>query len=155
MAARTVVDPEGNTWRIKRRWVHRTVRWRGPKGERVLDFADAGDLLGFADELPVLGVMLAGLGALLLALAAVFFVIPAMVFALELLVVLLAIGLGVAARILFRRPWTVEARRLDTRTVGRTWKVVGWKASGELVETLAERVRSTGRVGDVTWTGAG
>lgn len=146
-----MVGPDGRTWKVHRRWVHRRVSWRGPKGRRALDFVDGADFLGFADELPVIGVIALALAGLLLGIAAVVFVIPAMLFVLELSFVLVAIGLGVAARILFRRPWTVEARVAGT-SEGREWKVVGWRASGELVDTLAERIRSTGRVGDVTWT---
>jgi hypothetical protein len=152
MAAVTVQDPDGNTWRVKRRWVSHTVRWRGPRDAGALT-PDGLDFLPFADDLgclPAIGIAVTVIAVVALAF---FFVLPALVFAVELLVVLAAIALGVLARVLFRRPWTVEARRLDTRTVGRTWQVVGWRASGELVRTVAERVRSTGRVGDVTWTG--
>lgn len=103
------------------------------------------------DELGIFAAIgLAITGVVVVALA-VLFVIPALVFAVELLLVVLAIGLGALVRVLFRRPWTVEARVAGTHE-GREWKVVGWRASGELVATLAERIRSTGRVGDVTWT---
>lgn len=62
--------------------------------------------------------------------------------------------LGVAARVLFRRPWVVEARSAEplppettdawssdapVPAVRRhTWRVVGWRASGEQVEAVAK-----------------
>jgi hypothetical protein len=150
MAAQTVVGPDGRTWKVRRRWVHRSVSWRGRKGNPV-DLLDGADLAGEAADLPVVGVIFFAIAALLLAVAAVVFVVPAVIFLLEALFVLAVVALGAATRILFRRPWTVEARVAGTNE-GREWKVVGWRASGELVETLADRIRSTGRVGDVTWT---
>ena len=148
MAARQVVDPQGRTWRVRRRWVPHTVRWRG--GRNVPDVDVPGlDLLD--DELGIFAAIGLAITGIVVVVVAVLFVIPALVFAVELLVVVLAIGLGALARVLFRRPWTVEARIKGTNE-GREWKVVGWKASGELVDTVAERIRSTGRVGDVTWT---
>ena len=153
MAVRTVVDPEGRTWRVRRRWVHRSVGWRSelvdpfdvaPPDVRVLDVDD--DL----GVLAVVGIVITSLAALAVF---VFFVVPAVVFLVELLLVVLAIVLGAFGRVLFRRPWTVEARVKGTNQ-GREWKVVGWRASGELVEQVAERVRSTGKAGgEITWTG--
>ena len=151
MAARTVAAPDGRTWRVRRRWVHRTVRWRGRRGD-PLDVLDAADVVGEGADLPIVGVVLFAIATLILAVGAVVFVVPAVLFLLELLFVVVAIGLGVGARILFRRPWTVEARAVGTND-GREWKVVGWRASGELVEAVAERIRSTGGVGEVTWSG--
>ena len=150
MAARTVQDPEGRTWKVRRRWVHRSVTWRGRKGN-PLDLLDGADLAGEAAELPVVGVIFFGIAALLFAVAAVIFVVPAVIFLLEVLFVLLVVTLGAGARIVFRRPWTVEARVTGTNE-GREWKVVGWRASGEMVDTVATRIASTGRIGEVTWT---
>lgn len=147
-----MVDPEGRTWNVRRRWVHRSVSWRGPKGGRALDLIDGADLAGEGADLPIVGVITFALAALLIGVLAVVFVIPALIFALELLLVLAAIGLGVFGRVLFRRPWTVEARVEGTRQ-GREWKVVGWRASGDLIDSVAERLRVSGHIGDVTWRG--
>lgn len=147
---KTVVDPEGRTWKVRRRWVHRSVSWRGPKGERAFDLMDGADIAGEAADLPIVGVIMFAISALLIGVLAVVFIIPALIFALELLLVLAVIGLGVLGRVLFRRPWTVEARVEGTRR-GREWKVVGWGASTDLMESVAERLRMTGHIGDVTW----
>lgn len=116
-----------------------------------MDLLDDADVAGEAAELPVVGVIFFAIAALLVGVAAVIFVVPAVIFLLELLLVVLLVALGAGARILFRRPWTVEARVAGTNEV-REWKVVGWRASGELVDTVATRVASTGRVGEVTWS---
>lgn len=144
------MDPEGQAWKVRRRWLHRSVTWRGPKGRRALDLLDRADLAGDGSDLPVIGVILFAIAALLIAVLAVLFVIPAMIFALELLVVLVAVGLGVLGRIFFGRPWTVEARQEGSNR-GREWKVSGWRASGDLVDSVAERLRSAGQLGDVMW----
>jgi hypothetical protein len=47
----------------------------------------------------------------------------------------LLLVLGVAARIAFRRPWVVEAT--DAGPLRHTWRIVGWRASGEKVEEIA------------------
>ena len=148
MAVRTVVDPQGRTWRVRRRWVHRTVRWRGSRDVPDVDVPGL-DLLD--DELGCLAAIGLGVVTVVVGGLAFFFVLPALLFLGELLLVIAAIGLGGVARVVFRRPWTVEARVAGTNE-GREWKVTGWRASGELVDTVAARVQATGRPGDVTWS---
>lgn len=144
MAAKTVVDPAGRTWRVRRRWVTRSASWRGPKGDRALDFLDGADLVGDPADLPVVGVIMFAIAALLVAVLAVVFVIPALIFVLELVLVLLIVGVGVLGRVLFGRPWTVEAR-VDGGGQGGEWKVTGWRASGDFINSLAERIHTTGQ----------
>jgi hypothetical protein len=43
--------------------------------------------------------------------------------------------LGIGARVVFRRPWAVEAVAPDGAT--HTWRVVGWQASGDAVDAVA------------------
>jgi hypothetical protein len=69
-------------------------------------------------------------------LLAIFFVIPLLLTLVDLVVVLLLTLLGFVAKIVFRRPWTVEARS-DDGTVYR-WKVVGWRASGQRRDEIAQ-----------------
>ena len=146
MAAKTVVDPAGRTWKVRRKWMQRKVSWRGPKGGRAVDLFDGADLAGDGADLPVIGVIMLAIAALVVAVLAVVFVIPAVIFFIELMLVLGAVGLGVLGRVLFRRPWTVEAR-VDGTDEGGEWKVTGWRASGELVDSVAERLQRTGQLG--------
>jgi hypothetical protein len=144
MAAKTVVDPAGRTWRVRRRWVTRSASWRGPKSARALDLLDGAHLVDDGADLPVVGVIMFAIAALLVAVLAVVFIIPALIFVLELMLILLIVGLGVLGRVLFRRPWTVEAR-VDGAGQGGEWKVAGWRASGDLLNSVAERIQATGQ----------
>lgn len=140
MAKATVVDPEGNEWTVRRRWVHRRLRWRG-RGS--LDAFDASELIGHGADLPVIGILFLVVAVILLAVAAVLFVIPAVIFLVELSFVLAVVLVGVLGRVLFGRPWTVEAHRQDALH-RYEWKVTGWRASSELVRSVAEQARTTG-----------
>lgn len=103
---------------------------------------DGADLVGAGADLPVVGVVLLVIALLLLAVAAVLFIVPAVIFLLELLIVAVIVGLGLLGRVLLGRPWTVEARRGDTESY--EWKVSGWRASTDLVQTVADQLRTTG-----------
>ena len=154
MAARTVVGPDGRTWKVRRKWLTRSVHWRGSfrlRPKEALDALDATDLLGVGGELPFVTWLLLAVAVFVFVAALLPLLVPVLLFLGELTFVLLAVVLGLLARVLLRRPWIVEARIVGTNE-GRQWKVTGWRASGEQVETVAERIRSTGRVGDVTWT---
>jgi hypothetical protein len=74
-------------------------------------------------------------GAIAIAIAAAFVVLaivaPLIGVVVDLVLVILLTALGVAGRLLFRRPWAVEAAS-DTGERHR-WQVVGWRASSELV----------------------
>jgi hypothetical protein len=49
---------------------------------------------------------------------------------------LLVTGVGLVGRVAFRRPWTIEARAADGTT--QTWQVVGWRASRERRDEIAD-----------------
>jgi hypothetical protein len=51
---------------------------------------------------------------------------------------------GVVGRVLFRRPWTVDA--VDPSGARLAWSVVGWRASGGARRFIAERIAATGAV---------
>jgi hypothetical protein len=50
----------------------------------------------------------------------------------------------VVGRVLFRRPWTVDA--VDPVGARHTWSVVGWRASGTARQLVADRIAATGTV---------
>ncbi len=62
----------------------------------------------------------------------------------ELLVVLLLVVGGVVGRVLFRRPWTIDA--VSPEGDHHVWDVVGWRASGNAQSFIADRLRTTGAV---------
>jgi hypothetical protein len=141
MASTRVTDPHGNEWLVRRKWIHPRLRWRGTRGAG--DLLDGADLAGLGGDLPVVGVILTALALLLFAIAAVMFIVPALVFVGELLIIVAIVVLGLMGRVLFGRPWTVEAQQLGAGPAYE-WKVSGWRASLDLVTSIADQLRATG-----------
>ena len=121
----------------------RQLKWRSARRRASFDIIDGADVADAGRDLPIVGVIFAGITIALLVLGLFVFVVPALVFLLELVLTLLLGGLGVVGRVLFRRPWTIEGRRRGADHVFE-WKVVGWRASGELLDSVAEQLRLTG-----------
>lgn len=142
MAKRTVTAPSGEVWRVRRLWAPRLKgerlwsrvrrRMRGAR-EATSDLAElpdsgcVGDLLN--DLLIVAGIVVVILFLLLIGF-------PLLLALLDVVVIALLTGLGIVARVLFRRPWVVEATSRDS--VRRTWRIAGWRASHEAVEHIAD-----------------
>lgn len=144
---RVAGGPGGQAWVVRRRWAprfagdsvfgrfHRRITGTGRRARNVADGLDVvPDGCIDADDI-FAGVAIAVV-VVLVVLLAVFFVIPLLVALVDLVIVLLLALLGIVARIVFRRPWTIEARA-DDGTV-HTWKVVGLRASGERRDEIAE-----------------
>jgi hypothetical protein len=97
-------------------------------------------------------------GAIALAIGAAFVVLPIVApligVVADLILAILLTALGVAGRLLFRRPWSVEAVS-DTGERHR-WQVVGWRASRQLVADVVNALAhgnlppTTGTVDDAT-----
>jgi hypothetical protein len=66
----------------------------------------------------------------------VFLVIPLLLVLLDALFLLLLLLVGIGARVAFRRPWVVEAT--GAGPLRHTWRIVGWAASGEKVDEIAD-----------------
>ena len=64
--------------------------------------------------------------------------IPALLALVDLVVVLGAAVSGVVARVVFRRPWTVEARS-ETGEILEA-RVVGWRKAGATVKQIARNI---------------
>jgi hypothetical protein len=94
-----VTDPDGQVWRISRRWVPWRRRTKGI--ETAAGFASIGFDLG---ELPVVGVLLFILLVLPLALLTALVTV-------EFALVLLVLPFAVLGRVLLGRAWNVEVRR--------------------------------------------
>lgn len=140
MATRTVTAPGGDVWRVRRVWAPRLQgetlwarAWRRMRSamRRSGDLADVADP-GCVDDLVV------GLVVLMVAAAVLFVGLPLLLALLDVVVVVLLTLLGVMARVVFRRPWQVEAVGPDR--VRHTWRVAGWRASGEAVDDIAGRL---------------
>ena len=152
MAAHGITTPQGATWTVRRRWVprlgtetlwgrfHRRFRRVFDRlRPKDVDIPDPGCLELLAEG------FVAGLAILVALLVAVFVVVPLLVAVVDVAIVLLLAALGVLGRIVLRRPWVVEAVRAGGDEVIR-WHVVGWRASGEHRDRVAEYLASTGTV---------
>jgi hypothetical protein len=148
---------------LHRRVVPRGPRWPGwgfrdhrarrraehpddPDGSgAVLDVAaEAGaDATGCLGELPGIGAILGVLAAVLLLW---FVVLPALVFVLDVVLVVLLTALTIAARVVFRRPWTVVARTEGPPTETVEWRVTGWRASDASMRAAERRIARGGDV---------
>lgn len=141
--SRTVRAPDGTAWTIRRRWAPRP-RWRGRRRERTrdpnaerrgrwLDWLPDIPNIDFGDELAA-GLLIV-LGLVIFVVFMIFIGWPLLLFLLEtLLIIPVTFVIGVIGRVLFRRPWTLEASGGPGRRV--EWNVVGWRASSQAAERM-------------------
>jgi hypothetical protein len=80
------------------------------------------------------------LGAAILVLAAMvviaIVVVPLLLFGVELIVLGLLVAAGILGRTLLGRPWVVQATPANDSTGALTWRVVGWRRSGRLIDEV-------------------
>jgi hypothetical protein len=151
--SRTVTGPDGRAWNVRRLLLPRRPRWKGRRsgepGEKRSKSARAGDWWQTFDSISSLGDLgeLGGVGAAIAAIALVallfvfawFVLFPALFLLLDLIIILLIAAGGVAVRVLFRRPWKIEARTEGPHE-SHHWGVVGLRASADAVHTVADAI---------------
>ncbi|HVF73498.1 MAG TPA: hypothetical protein VM938_00510 [Acidimicrobiales bacterium] len=137
--AKTVRAPDGARWRVGRRWLPWRFRWRSGRAEEALhlDGGAEGCLDAGLDDLFVGIFVVAFIGLFFI------FVMPVLIALIELTLLVLLVVSGVVVRIALRRPWLIDATRLDAYGT-YTLKAVGWRRSGQMVEAAARRL-SQGR----------
>ena len=74
----------------------------------------------------------------------IFIGIPFLIAFGELVLIFLLALTGLVGRLLFRRPWTVDA--LSPTGEHDQWAVVGWRPSGAARQFIADRIVTTGAV---------
>jgi hypothetical protein len=122
-----VQSPDGQVWRVSRRW----VPWR----QRI---RDVDPLSGFGTDVPV-DDLVAGIVLFLVLLVLVPIMLIAAVAGVEFLLLLLVLPFAVLGRMLFGRQWRVEVRR--------GWRpyceeLAGdWQQSGLRIHELADDIR--------------
>lgn len=122
-------------WEVHRRWVTRLGRENfGRRAGRRL--RRSGDNLDVADAgcFPDLDGILLAIVAVILVVVFVIFVLPLLVVAVEILLGVVALLLGLVARIVFRRPWAIDAFAADGTHL--RWRAVGWRATTARVEEV-------------------
>lgn len=132
-----VVDPQGRTWRVSRRW----MPWRRKASTDGLDGGPSS--LGDLGDDPIS--MLIGLLLLVLFIP---LLVLAIIVALEMLLLLLLLPFAILGRVSFGRHWRVEVRE----GWQFAWEVEAgsWSESGRTIEHLAEGLR----VGMPPWQAA-
>ena len=147
IAQQSVTDPDGRPWTVGIRWLPRKPHWigwgaRGGKRQDRewgwLDGFDPSIGLDFADGPGALVAVVVITATLFLVW---FFVLPVAILALDLLFLLLLAAFGIATRLLFRRPWIVEA---TTPGEQHQRPVVGYRASKEMVDETARTIQLSG-----------
>jgi hypothetical protein len=153
----TVVAPDSHVWTVRRVLLPRPPRWWGKKKEqsdtappppgRDADdnawvgeaaFEVVGSVGDLGDALPAVAAAALAIALVIAVLTFAWFVVfPVLLLLGDLLLILLIAAGGVAVRVLFRRPWKIEARRVEPPQETHTWGVVGVRASSEAVKTVA------------------
>ncbi len=140
-------SPDGRRWEVRRQWAPR-LKGRGLRARltrrRRSEDGDGGgwDLvldvlpIDVADGLP--GIVIGALLLVALVLLLVFVLAPLLLALLDAAVVIALLVGGLVARVLFRRPWTVEAVADDGTEL--YFQAVGLGASRRLRDDVAERL---------------
>lgn len=121
-----VRDPQGQTWRVTRRWVPWRRRLRSA-GTGPLDMAT-----GLGDD-PISLIIL-----VVVLILSIPFLLLALLVWLELLLILLLLPIAVLARVAFGAEWIIEARR-GFRAVWET-QSGGWRESRERIMSVADAI---------------
>lgn len=142
-----VRSPDGRQWKIRRRWVPRLgterilskVRHQVPTKEKSgSDGAgvDTRDWMPFAQ----IDVVAIALLVLVVVLVALLIVVPVLFVVLDLAILAVLAVAGIVAKVLFRRPWVVEA--VTDRGKRHEWRVAGWRRSGERCLEIARSLEA-------------
>ena len=149
-----VSDPEGRKWVVRRQWAPRLegrgLRARLRRGRaRRKESGRWSDWLDLPVDLPdSLTVLLVVVALVAAAVFLIFVGFPLLLALLDLIVVIALVVGGVVGRVAFRRPWTIEAMAED----GRRWsaEAVGWKASGQRRQDMADHLAARRRPEEMT-----
>lgn len=122
------------------------MQWKGRRPRRDdLDWLDVPADIPFDDEFGCVAGIAILLSVVGLIALSVLFVFPAVIFVLEVLILVVLIGGGVLARVVLRRPWTIEAREVATARTPRqshAWHVVGWRASERSIARVVGQIEA-------------
>jgi hypothetical protein len=138
----TLRAADGARWKVRRRWLERPP----PKLRRSFrknreEAADAFALLpleGFDAPMVLIIVVI-------VAVLIVLVVLPLLGVALELIALLFLFLSGLVARIVFGRPWIVEAIKVGDPETRVVYEVKGWRQSSQALSELRASVTSSGQ----------
>lgn len=145
------IETTAGVWHVRRRWaprhlgsetiwarfLHRSRKVRRRTAE-LGDVPDPGCAVDIVEGIAVF------IFLVVVILFLIFIGIPFLIALSELLFVVLLALAGVVGRVLFRRPWTVDA--VSPTGEHYHWAVVGWRASGAARQFIADRITTTSTV---------
>jgi hypothetical protein len=144
------VETISGTWRVRRRWAPRRLGVESLGARFLRRQRQVRDRTGDAD-VPDPGcsgdvgeAILVFLAAIVLIALLLFFGIPFLVALGELLFLVALTVAAVIGRVVFRRPWTVDA--VDPAGAHHRWSVVGWRRSGRAVRLVADTITTSATV---------
>lgn len=142
------VETADGVWHVRRRWAPRhlgsqTIWARFLQRSRKVRrrTAELGDLPDPGCAPDIAEGILVFILLVVVILFLIFIGIPLLIALGELIFIVLLALAGVAARVLFRRPWTIDA--MSPSGAHCDWSIVGWKASGKARQFISERIAST------------
>jgi hypothetical protein len=133
---RYVSAPDGVQWRVRRRWAPSIrLRWPG----RPIDGSSALNRIGAPDLDPESLVI-----SIIALVLIIFVVIPLLLFGLELVIAGCVVAGGVIGKLLFRRPWQIQATTSAHSTAPRAleWEVSGWRESRALIRRVSADIEA-------------
>lgn len=141
---REVQSPDGRVWRVRRRWVPKPPRLR----ER-LSYRRKADTLGDLISMPDVGFLDDFIGAIVVTVVFIAIVVilatiifPFIAFTLELVVFAVLFTAGAIGRLVFGRPWRIEAKTIGAPYRTREIQAKGLRGSREAIDELAAEIAS-------------
>jgi hypothetical protein len=141
---RVVTSPDGDRWRVRRRWLDRGLPKLGKGFRRGRKEAEDSGFLDGAFAFEGLAGTAIALVAIVVAVVMVVVLLPLIGVALELVLLVLLLASGLFGRVVMRRPWTVEAIDLDDGERSVAFAVTGFGEAGRAAEELAATISVSG-----------
>jgi hypothetical protein len=145
MRGRTVRDPDGRAWVVRRRWTPRAgagsawSRLRRRSRQSTKHAEMAGDVSLYSafvvDDFAVVVRWI-----VIVVVATVLIVVSAFAAVVEIALLVLLVLVGILTRFLLDRPWTIEATPDDGEAL--TWQATGWRSSGERLGQIIALLQS-------------
>lgn len=143
-----VTAPDGGHWLVRRRWLDRPfpgLRKRFRAGRKKGLEENVAEGLWNVDDV---GDSWASVAIAVALLLIVFVLLPLLGVALELIALIFVLCSGVVGRVVFGRPWTVEAVERDAPHWSVSFPVKGWRRAGDAAAGLARLIAAGGRPED-------
>jgi hypothetical protein len=141
---RVVTSPDGERWRVRRRWLDRGLPKLSKAFRRSRKEAEESGFLDGVVAFDGLTGTVIGLIAAALAVLVVIVLLPLLGIALELALLVLFLASGLFGRVALRRPWTVEAINLDDDERSVAFAVKGFGEAGRAADELAATISTSG-----------